>query len=66
MTNLPLLWNWKGNSYHVILLVINYLTKIVYYEPLIIIIDVTSLVEVINMMVKHHDLQKSIIIDQSF
>lgn len=47
-------------------IVIDCLTKILHYEPIIIMIDVTSLAKVIiNMIVNYHNWSKFIISDQS-
>lgn len=63
--SLPLLVEWKGNSYNAILVMVNYLIKIVYYRPIKTIIDIAGLAEVvINIVVRCHSLPKSIIIDQ--
>ena len=44
---LPILIDWKGKSYDLILVIVNKLTKIVYYEPVKIMINAPGLVEVI-------------------
>lgn len=65
LIGLPLLIDNKGDNYDAILVVADYLTKIVYYEPIKTIINVASLAKVIfNIIVRHHDLRKSIISDQ--
>ena len=33
MTGLTLIANWKSNSYDLILVIVDYLTKMVYYKP---------------------------------
>ena len=43
--------NRKGDDYNSILIIVNYLTKIVYYEPVKITIDTPKLPEVIIDMV---------------
>lgn len=61
---LPLLVNWKSGNYDAILVVINRLTKIVYYKSAKTTIDITDLSEIIiNVVVRHHGLPKSIISD---
>lgn len=46
------------------LVVIDCFTKIIHYEPLKVIFDVLSLAKVIiNIIVHHHNIPKSIIID---
>ena len=62
MMGLPLFADWKGDSYNLILVIIDCLTKIVYYKPVKVTINVTRLVKVIiDVVVQHHSLQTSII-----
>ena len=62
VTGLPILTNWKRDSYNSIFVIINQLTKMVYYEPIKVIIDVSGLAEVIiNLVVKYHSLPNSIV-----
>ena len=44
---LLILTNWKGENYDSILVIINYLTKMVHYEPVKVTINIPRLVEVI-------------------
>ena len=54
--------DWKGNSYNSILVIINWLIKKVYYNPVQITIDILRLTEVIlDIMVWHYGLSNSII-----
>ncbi len=56
--------NWKDNSYNLILVIIDQQIKIVYYEPVKVTIDVPGLTEVIiNIIVYHYRVSKSIITD---
>ena len=65
VTNLPISTNSKENSYDSILIIINWLTKMVYYKLIKVIINIPGLVKVIiNMVMRHHNLANSIIIDQ--
>ena len=66
VTGLSILTDWKGNnSYDSILVIINRLTKMVYYKPVKITIDAPSLAKVIiNVIVRHYSLQDSIVTDQ--
>lgn len=58
--------NWERNSYDTIFLIVNWLTKIVPYKPVKIIIDGACLAKIIiNIVVRHHDFPKSIARDQS-
>ena len=62
MTELPLFFNWKGNSYDSILVIVNWLTKMVHHEPVKVTIDALELAEVIiNVVIWHHGLPDSIV-----
>lgn len=64
--SLSILMNWNKDRYDAILNIVDYLTKIIYYELIKIIIDIASLAEiVIDLMVKYHNISKSIISDKS-
>ena len=47
ITGLSVSTNWKGESYDFILVIINRLTKLVYYELVKVIIDALGLAKVI-------------------
>ena len=65
VTGLPLSADWKGNSYDLILIIVNRLTKIVHDEPVKVTIDAPGLVEVIrDVVVWHHGLPDSIMTDR--
>ena len=65
VTDLPLSADWKGNSYDLILVIVNRLTKMVHYEPVKVTIDALGLGEVItDVVVQHHGLPDSIISDR--
>ena len=65
VTGLPLIADWKGDNYDLILVIIDRLTKIMHYKLVKVIIDTPGLVEVIiDMVVRHHGLPDSIISDQ--
>ena len=65
VTSLPICTDWKGDSYDSILVIINQLIKMVYYKPVKIIIDAPGLAEVIiDIVMRHHGLSDSIIIDR--
>lgn len=52
----------KGNNYNFIIVIVNKLTKIVYYKPVKTIINLAGLVEVIiNIIVRYYSLSNSII-----
>ena len=62
MTGLPILTNWKGDSYDSILVIVGRLIKIVHYKPVKITINAPGLVKVIiDMIVCHHGLPDSIV-----
>lgn len=56
--------NWKGNSYNLILVIIDWFTKIVHYEPVKSTINTCDLTGIIlNVIVQHYGLSNSIISD---
>ena len=65
MTGLPLSADWKSDIYDSILVIVNQLTKMVYYEPVKVTIDAPGLAEVIiDVVVWHHGLPDSIVTDR--
>ena len=59
--------DWKENSYDLILVIINWFMKIVYYKPVKIIINVLGLVEVIiDIVVRHYGFPDSIVINREY
>ena len=57
VTGLPVSINWKGDNYGFILVIVDWLTKIVYYKPVKITLDAQRLVEVIiDIVIRHHGL----------
>lgn len=55
-------WNWKNNIYDSILVIIDQLIKMIYYEPVKVTIDAPSLAEVIiNIVMQYYNLPDSII-----
>ena len=67
VTGLPVSTDWKGKSYDSILVIVDRLTKMVYYKPVKITIDAPGLAEVIiDIVVRHHGLFDSIITDWGF
>ena len=66
MAGLSLLADWKGNSYDSILVIVDRLIKMVYYEPVKVTIDASGLAEVIiDVVVWHHGLPNTIVTDRS-
>lgn len=58
--------NLKSESYNSILIIINYLIKMIYYELVKVMINASGQVEVIiNMVIRHYGIFKSIVTDQS-
>ncbi len=65
ITSFPISADGKGDSYNLILVIINRLTKMVYYKPIKIIIDAQGLAEVIiDVVVCHHGVPESIVTDR--
>ncbi len=65
VTGLPISIDWKGDSYDSILIIVDWLTKMVYYEPVKVTIDAPGLAEVIiNVVVRHYGVPESIVTDQ--
>ena len=59
-----ILANKKSDNYDLILVIIDRLTKIVYYKPVKVTINIPSLIEVIiNVIIHHYGYLKSIIIN---
>ena len=57
--------NWKGETYNSILVIVDWLTKMVYYELVKVTIDTPGLAEVIlKVVVSHHNLANSIMSDR--
>ena len=54
VTRLSILIDWKRESYDSILVIVDYLKKMVYYELVKITIDVSELAEIISDMVVWH------------
>ena len=64
VTSLPISIDWKGDNYNSILVIIDRLTKMVHYKLVKVIIDAPGLAEVIiDVVVRHHGLPDSIVID---
>ncbi len=56
--------DWKGDTYDSILVIVNRLIKMVYYEPVKVTINAPALAELINeTAVWHHGLPDSIVSD---
>ena len=65
VTGLLVLTDWKRDSYDSILVIVDWLTKMVYYEPVKVIIDAPGLAEVIiDMVVRYYGLLDSIVTNQ--
>ncbi len=65
ITGLPISANWKYDSYDSILVIVDRLTKMVYYERVKVTIDALSLAEVIiDVVVRHHGVPESIVTDR--
>ena len=65
VTSLPISTSYKKDSYDSIFIIVDLLTKMVYYKTVKIIINAPGLAEVIiNMVVWHHGLPDSNIINR--
>ncbi len=65
VTGLPILADWKGDSYNSILVIVNRLTKIVHYTQVKVTINALGLIEVIiNVVMHHHGVPESITMDR--
>ena len=59
---LPVSKDWKGNSYDSILVIVNRLTKMIYYKTVKVSINAPGLAKIIiDMLVRHHRLPDSIV-----
>ena len=66
VTGLPILTNWKRDSYNSILVIVDRLTKMAHYKPVKITINAPGLAEVIiDVIVRHHGLPNLIVNDRS-
>ncbi len=64
VTSLPISADWKNDSYDSILVIIDRLTTMVYYEPVKVTIDAPGLAKVIiNVVVRHHGVPESSVTD---
>ena len=58
--------NWKDKCYNLILIIIDWLTKIVYYKLVKIWIDILYLAnDIFNIVIRSHSILNSIIYDQN-
>ena len=65
VTGLPILINWKGDSYDSILVIVDWLINIVHYKPVKITIDAPGLAKVIiDVLMRYHGLLNLIVTNQ--
>ncbi len=65
VTGLPVSTDWKGETYDLILVIVNRLTKMVHYKPVKVTIDAPGLGEVfIDVVVRHHGLPDFIVTER--
>ena len=63
--DLPILTDWKGNTYDSIFVIVNWLTKMVHYKPVKITIDAPGFaLVIIDVVVRHHGLPDLIVTDR--
>lgn len=66
ITDLLISVDWKDDTCSSILVVVGQLTKTVHYEPVKVIINALSQAEIIiNVVVRHHQVLESIVMDQA-
>ena len=64
VTGLPISTDWKSDSYDSILVIVDCFTKMIYYEPVKVTINIPRLAEIIiNVVMQYHGLPDSIISD---
>ena len=64
VTDLSILVDWKNDNYDLILVIVDQLTKMIYYIPIKITINAQNLAKmIINVMVCHHRVPESIVTD---
>ena len=64
VTGRPILTDWKDDNYDSILVIIDWLTKMVHYELVKVTIDSSGLAQIIiDMVVRHHGFPDSIVTD---
>ena len=64
ITGFPISANWKVDSYYSILVIVDRLIKIVHYIPVKITIEAQGQAKVIiDMVVRHHGVLESIVMD---
>ena len=66
MTGLPVSTDWKGETYNFILVIIDWLTKMVHYLAVKVIFNTPGLAEIfLNVIVWHHGLPNLIVTNRS-
>ena len=65
VTGLPVLTDEKKDSYDLILVIVNRLTKMIHYKPVKVTINAPGLAEIIiDVVIRHHKLPDSIVTDR--
>lgn len=63
--DLPISADWKEDSYDAILIIVDYLTKMIHYKLIKTTIDATGLAKIIiNVVIRQHSLLEYIISDR--
>lgn len=66
VTSLSVFTNWNDETYNSISIIVDWLIKIVYYEPVKVTIDNSGLAEIIiKMVLQNHNLSDIIVTNQS-
>ena len=65
--DLPILTDWKEDNYNSILVIVNRLTKMVHYKPIMVTINAPGLAKIIiNVVVRHYSLADLIVTKRGF
>lgn len=66
VTKLPISIDWKGENYDFILVIMNYLTKMMHYKPVKVIINIQKFAKVIlDMVLEYHKLPNLIVANKN-
>ena len=64
VSSLLILTNWKGDSYNLILVIVDRLMKIIHYEPVKVTINAPDLAKmIIDVVVRYNRIPESIVTD---
>lgn len=67
ITRLPILTNWKGDSYNLISVIVYWLIKIIYYKSILVIINIPKpAIIILDIVFWHHSLPDLIITNKNY